>query len=179
MTTTLSRADAIQRLRDLGFQYVGRDEARQIWSASRPEPVLEPMPLELAGRHQDVLVGRYALRPGVDFVKAVMPEATFPGEAPEMFSTGVLPVFTASGIDPELLRNVRWTLRHAAAMSSSRALVLQMIETGDANLQTREGQDALTSYFAEVWRWATTPPPTEPTDDEAASLFGNLFPPTP
>jgi hypothetical protein len=107
MTTTLSRADAIQRLRDLGFQYVGRDEARQIWSASRPESVLEPMPLELAGRHQDVLVGRYALRPGVDFVKAVMPEATFPGEAPEMFSTGVLPVFTASGIDPELLRNVR------------------------------------------------------------------------
>jgi hypothetical protein len=146
------------------------------WNANRPEPMLEPLPLELAGRHQDVLVGRYALRPAVDFVKAVMPEATFLGEAPEMFSTGVLPVFTASGIDPELLRNVRWTLRHAAAMSASRALVLQMIETGDANLQTREGHEALTTHFGEVWRWATTPP-TQPTDDEAQSLFSTLFPP--
>jgi hypothetical protein len=179
MSSTLDKATAIQRIRNLGFQYVGRDEARQIWNASRSEPVLEPLPLELTGRHQDVLVGRYALRPGVDFVKAVMPEATFLGEAPEMFSTGVLPVFTASGIDPELLRNVRWTLRHSAAMSASRALVLQMIETGDENLQTREGYEALTAYFGEVWRWATSPPPTEPADDEAAGLFSNLFPPNP
>jgi hypothetical protein len=53
-----------------------------------------------------------------------------------------------------------------------------MIETGDESLQTREGHEALTAYVGEVWRWATTPPPTEPTDDEAQSLFRSLFPPT-
>jgi hypothetical protein len=62
MTTTLSRERAIQRIRDLGVEYIGPETAKS-WNASRPEP----LPLELAGRHQDVLVGRHALRPGVDF----------------------------------------------------------------------------------------------------------------
>jgi hypothetical protein len=108
-----------KELRDLGFEYIGPETAKS-W-ASRPEPVLEPLPLELAGRHQDVLVGRYALRPGLDFVKAVIPEATFLGEAPEMFATGPVPPFTASGVDPELLQNVPWTLRHSTGQHESGA----------------------------------------------------------
>jgi hypothetical protein len=41
MTTSLSREEAIQRIRDLGFEYIGPETAKS-WNASRPEPVLEP-----------------------------------------------------------------------------------------------------------------------------------------
>jgi hypothetical protein len=55
--------------------------------------------------------------------------------------------------------------------------VLQMIEIGDESLQSRDGHEALTAYFGEVWRRATTPPATELTEDEAQGLFRSLFHP--
>jgi hypothetical protein len=179
MTMTTRQSEIRAMAQKAGFRYIGPEEFQQILNAaddplptSRPAEPLEPLPLEFAGRHQDILVNRYSLTPGPDYVRQLMPGATFATAPPQMFTSGPLPIITGSGLDPDLLRNVPWRLRHSAALSPSRAHVLQIIETGDEHLQTREGHDALRAYMGEVRRWAATPPPPEPlTDDEIATLF--------
>jgi hypothetical protein len=51
--------------------------------------------------------------------------------APSMFAAGDLPVFTASGVDVDVLRFVPWTDRHSVATTANRAEVFQMVQDAD------------------------------------------------
>jgi hypothetical protein len=75
---------------------------------------------------------------------------------PTMWATGDLPPFTASGIDPEMLRYVPWQARHAAAAEPDKAKVLGMID----NFQGAAEQDiieveheGLAAYRVRMQRW--------------------------
>ncbi|PRY24051.1 hypothetical protein [Pseudosporangium ferrugineum] len=50
------------------------------------------------------------------------------GMTPTLFQSGDVPAFTASGIDPSLLRNVPWAARHALATEPDRTRALQLFE---------------------------------------------------
>ena len=78
--------------------------------AGGPPQILE----RSAGRWlgNQVNVDRYAANPGGDYYSALIPGLSNP---PTMFATGDLPIMTASGVDPAMLRWVPWTIRHSAA----------------------------------------------------------------
>ena len=96
--------------------------------------------------------------------------------APSMFSSGdgKLPAYTASGADVDVLRAVAWTVRHSAAMTSSSALLFAMVEASadpdddPQRLQTPEGAAARRAYVAKMWRWATSPAPSDQLTMSAA-----------
>lgn len=50
------------------------------------------------------------------------------GPAPTLFATGNLPPFTASGVDPDLLKGLPYNWRHAAASEPDRTVVLAWLE---------------------------------------------------
>jgi hypothetical protein len=111
-------------------------------------------------------IDRFSLSPGRDSVLQQLNEADLVGGvagAPEMFGTGPLPRFTASGIDPGELRWCAWQLRTSCAFTDSRAHALEMIMASqelalDETLQTPIGRDHLNSYFANVQSWANMVP---------------------
>jgi hypothetical protein len=78
--------------------------------AGGPPQILE----RSAGRWlgNQVNVDRYAANPGGDYYSALIPGLSNP---PTMFATGDLPIMTASGVDPAMLRWAPWTIRHSAA----------------------------------------------------------------
>jgi hypothetical protein len=183
--TNWTRAEAMTELRRLGVDVIGhadapwnRDTGGTVWNAAinarRPSPVLEPPPASW-GYGNGVKIDRYDLNPGLTFVKAILPGVTFVGAPPTMFSSGDLPIFTASGIDPELLLWVPWKLRHTAALTESRGRVLALVEEGDDpephRLQTRDGRFALRDYVSRMYQWAVTPPPQPLSDGEIEALF--------
>src|SRR5829696_5030032 len=93
----------------------------------------------------------------------------FPAPAPQMFSSGPLPRFTSSGVDPEALWWVPWKLRHSAAYTPHRSRVLKMIEESEGledKLQSPDGRAALREYVERAREWALAAPPEEEPSDE-------------
>jgi hypothetical protein len=85
-----------------------------------------------------------------------------------MFNTGNVSRFTASGVDPKLLRRVPYRLRHQAALENDPAKVLQMVEAGEGlradELSGRDqaGQAAWGAWFDDeprVREWKDTAAP--------------------
>ena len=129
----------------------------------RPPVKLEVVPNPWGGRGPTAEVNRYALNPLLDFLKATMSRPSLSTEpAPTMFSAGDLPIFTASGVDVDVLRWCHWSVRHSAAMTANAAHVWQMIEDPDnERWQSSDGTLALQEYAARMWKWAVTPAPIE------------------
>ena len=134
--------------------------------AGRPTATPEPMSFPFGGRGPTFEVDRFDLNPLVTYVRLLGTGSPYGGPAPMMFSSGDLPIFTASGVDPELLQWVAWPLRHSAAATPNQAIVYRMAQP-DADLdhrglQNHDGAAAFESYKTAVWRWATAPPPQPP-----------------
>lgn len=90
---------------------------------------------------------------------------TVNGQPPSMFSTGPLPPFTASNIDPQLLLTLPWQMRHAAAQEPNRVRVLDwlnspMAKSPDAALPCEQ----LQYYVRGVELWLTNAPTPSPTE---------------
>jgi hypothetical protein len=77
---------------------------------------------------------------------------------PTMWSTGDLPAFTASGIDPELLLELPWGVRHAAALESERGQVLSWLDIYGDNPMGYIRTDALTHYIDASAKWLNAKP---------------------
>jgi hypothetical protein len=127
-------------------------------------------------------VDRFALNPGRDYYVAQLPGSKFAYDAQTMFGFGDYPVITGSGVDPAVLRWVPWVLRHSAAFTERRSLVLAMIEDGldgdpdPERLQTEDGRMHLGIYFSRISQWVTAPV----DDDEnglSAETIAALYPP--
>ena len=119
-----------------------------------------------ASPRQGVVVGApdpYGVNPLVDDLRASAPAvyraALAEGPAPRLFESGDLPAFTASGIDPAVLRSLPWQARHPAAETRDRAQALAIVEdcAGDGAMFAamefgpyRANQD----YEARVRTWA-------------------------
>jgi hypothetical protein len=119
-------------------------------------------------------VDRYSLNPGGDYY------AEIPGPAPEMFSTGPLPLVTASGVDPGVLRWVAWQLRTSAAYAETRGQVLGFIELsalgdpdGFEGHVTTLGGEELKRYWGRIATWVATPVDTNAplTEDDYKSFY--------
>jgi glycosyltransferase A (GT-A) superfamily protein (DUF2064 family) len=104
-----------------------------------------------------------------------------------LFNSGALPTFTASALDPSILTQCHWTLRHSAAYAESKADVLEMVEASAvdrmdyeqdldyAALQNQRGRDHLGDYLARAHAWAISQPAEPVTDaeiDEAWDAMG-------
>lgn len=130
-----------------------------------PQPMESPFGGDRSGR--TVEVDAFSLTPLVDYLRGRVDRLTLTNEpAPEMFSTGQLPPFTASGVDPEVLRLVHWRIRTSAASTPDRALVYRMVDAGadgwaEEGLVTESGEIAWRSYVSDTWKWATAPAPSE------------------
>ena len=129
--------------------------------AARPPVILEEMASPW-GRGPSAMVNRYSLNPVLDWLKSTFERPSLTEDpAPTMFASGSgdLPVFTASGADPDLLRWVHWGARHTAAQTTNAGLVYALIEASaegadPAWLQTPEGRRAYADYVGRMWRWA-------------------------
>ncbi|MDR6439093.1 hypothetical protein J2790_004268 [Paenarthrobacter nicotinovorans] len=107
--------------------------------------------------------------------------ATSESLPPTMWATGDLPPFTASGLDPEMLRHVPWQARHAAAAEPDRAKVLGMIENYQGgNEQEIIGieHEGLAAYRQRMNDWLSgkNRPKDKPlTAEEADELYKSVY----
>jgi hypothetical protein len=166
--------------------------ARGITSAAGPgrrlTPVLVPVPFPY-GRGPVTQVDLFDLNPLVTIVRTSSLPSPYGGPAPTMFSAGDLPLFTASGVDPTILRFVPWSHRHSAATTGDIGVVFAMVEDAEelpadvrGRLQNRAGVEAFERYKASVWRWAVAPPPQPPnpagkrvSPDDDRDVFNQRF----
>lgn len=107
----------------------------------------------------------YALNPALDSLRAANAEfvqaaAQNDPNPPTLFRSGDLPPFTASGIDPSLLLDVPWTVRHRLAEIKDRAEALELLQWASSE----DGPDAGIEYYRDmanrdyesrVLRWAS------------------------
>jgi hypothetical protein len=129
-----------------------RNAARMasIPGAGRRPPVTPvPTPYPWGGRGPSFDIDLFDANPLVSLVRKLPAADGILGDPPTMFSAGDLPVITASGVDPELLRWVPWTHRHSAATTPDRSDAQQMIEEADQlvidtrSLQNRRGRRSM------------------------------------
>jgi hypothetical protein len=145
-----------------------------------PPAILEKPPF--FDSNTAIQVDRFALNPGEDFFRALLPGAEFVGAAPEMFATGPLPPLTGSGADPAILRWVPWYVRHSAALASSRAQLLMIIEeTYDGSpdyqqVQSEEGQAHLQAYLSRISGWAHTSPEPPLGNEQIEEFVRSAYP---
>jgi hypothetical protein len=121
------------------------------------------MPFPFGARGGPTLdVDRHSLNPLLDYLKQ-LPAADGMGAgepAPKMFAGGTrdLPLVTASGLDPQLLRWLPWFARYAAAAADA-TTVYVMLEDADVisptEIKSRHAHDQWTAYLSRMWRWAT------------------------
>ncbi len=105
------------------------------------------------------------------------------GDPPNMFVSGDLPAFTASGIDPQHLMRLPFRTRHAAATESSPAEVLKMVETHGSNPDAQAQSAGLDEYRNRMSGWlrGTWTNPDATTVDAstqaaaAADLYDSMF----
>lgn len=101
------------------------------------------------------------------------------GEAPPptLFASGDLPPFTASGIDPQVLMKLPYTLRHAAAAESDPAAVLGILEEYASDPMFTLEHSGLDDYRNRVHRWAAglDKPAVTMTTEEEDELLAGLF----
>jgi hypothetical protein len=126
----------------------------------RPPVELEPVAYPFGGRGPTFMIDRYSLTPLIDFARQ-LPGGLPAGDPPRMFAAGDLPIVTASGIDPQLLRWIPWWLRHSAAATPNPAHIYHLLEdvSEPEALQNRAGTEAWQRYRVAVARWLTAPPP--------------------
>jgi len=150
--------------------------------AIMPAPMVRMEMPNLLGRR--FAVNAFALSPARDYWAQAAPGAHFLATAePQLFnSSGALPSFTASGLPPETLTQIHWSLRHSAAFSESKAHVLEMVEASGADrmdyeqdldyaqLQNPRGRDHLGDYLARAHAWAlgTAAEPVSDADIDSA-----------
>lgn len=110
-----------------------------------------------------VKVDVFGPNPLVDELRQADPEtyaeASKRGPAPTLFTTGDLPLFTASGIDPALLNQLPWVARHAAAKAPAAEATAIFEEYAAADQSTwARAQSVLEAgamaYHARVDAWA-------------------------
>jgi hypothetical protein len=133
-------------------------------------------------------INAFAISPAREYWAQASPGADFLDTAePQLFNAGPLPRFTASGLDPSILAQCHWSLRHSAAYAESKADVLEMVEASAvdrmdyeqdldyAQLQNSRGRDHLGDYLARAHAWAlgTAAEPVSDADiDEAWDELG-------
>lgn len=119
--------------------------------------------------------------PAVQYILTAYGPPTSGATPPEMFHVGPKPPFLASGESPALLSKVRFELRHTAAMSESRSVLLACIEVSTStalhidpeSLVSPAGRAALNDYLTRVWSWATAGPEVQVSF--GAEDFDRLF----
>lgn len=106
--------------------------------------------------HGQVQIDPFAANPLLDdAMQAVGPTARAAtvtnGDAPKMFASGTadLPPFTASGIDPRLLMQLPYQLRHLAASDPDPASVLSLFERQAGQPDIIDPEQAVGSGLAE------------------------------
>lgn len=109
---------------------VPRQEAPRPVSASRARPHTRP---SIFNNAVEVTIDAAGPNPLLEDVAQTIPwcyeQAVQAGDLPPtVFNSGDLPPFTASGLDPKLLLELPWQVRHYAAASESRAEVLALVE---------------------------------------------------
>ncbi len=93
---------------------------------------------------------------------------------PTCFAQGDLPSFTASGVDPKVLLDLPWNVRHYAASAESKATVLAMVEqfADDPTMPAIPGVDdgyyhpGAEKYARRMEAWLIGPP-ADPFPDSA------------
>jgi hypothetical protein len=144
-----------------------------------PAAVFEQPPSRIFPISNGIQLDRYSANPGREFYTQLLAGSTL-GAAPEMFGTGPLPPFTASGIDPAQLRWVPWTHRHTAAVAESRSTVLLLVEAGLQGIldpevdQSADGLALWKDYMGRVAGWVQAQPLDESAniDEQIARLYG-------
>ena len=81
------------------------------------------------------------------------------GAVPTLFAGGDVPVFTASGVDPDVVLRVPWEARHALAAEPNRERALDMVEMmsgpeGSVMAAEYAGHPGNLDYRARVQQWA-------------------------
>jgi hypothetical protein len=152
-------------------------------SVGGPPSIQEPPPSRFFPISHGITINRYSLNPARDFYSQLLSGvATLVGDPPSMFGSGDLPVFTASGLDPSMLRWVDWAHRHSAAVAETRSQVLLLIEQGLAgavtvdDFQSAEGVALWGAYWQRVTAWVQTVPPDETTasiDAQLQAVYGS------
>lgn len=97
---------------------------------------------------------------------------------PGMFAGGKqnFPTATASGIDPEMLAQVPYRVRHAIAGEPSQARAYAMLEKHADDPFAEIDHDGLREAVARITQWANVP--TEAlTEAETAGLYERLYAP--
>lgn len=84
-------------------------------------------------RYVNVEIDAFALNPFLDDLRQTTPGEVEKATAhdrnvPTMFSAGDVPIFTASGFDPNLLLRLPWSVRHKAALSDNATEVAEIFE---------------------------------------------------
>lgn len=129
-------------------------------------------PSRFVGQVQvQVTVDEYGSNPLLDDVRQALPAIyateTREGQAPSLFETGDLPLFTTSGIEPSLLSRLPWPARHPAARAE-RAMVSQIFESYATAGSVEDAADKAAmawldfggdsgnrDYYDRVTRWAS------------------------
>jgi hypothetical protein len=147
------------------FGYAQPAYAPQALSAGRPPVITELPPDRYFQTDNTVELDRFAGNPGETLYRTILPGAKFAYAAPTMFAAGDLPIITGSGVDPQVLMWCAWYLRHSAALTDSRAHVLEIIESSsdtvpdpEGGLQTDRGRDRWQDYRQRIGQWVSTPP---------------------
>jgi hypothetical protein len=150
-------------------------------SVGGPPSIKEPPPSRFFPISNGITIDRYALNPASDFYHQLLAGSSFVGSTPEMFGSGPLPPFTASGLDSSMLRWVPWTHRHSAAMNESRGHVLMIVQQGLAgaidpeDMQSAEGRELWRDYMSRITGWVQAVPLDEQganIDEQVARLYG-------
>lgn len=145
-----------------------------------------------------VRVDEFGRNPLAEDIRQASPEVyaesvTDSGPPPTLFEAGDLPLFTASGIDPQLLLQLPWSVRHPAARADA-GEAQRLFERfggdpeaaaddGRATYWSHEGND---EYRARLERWASglmkkdsgrqpvglTVDPDAPAPESYAALYG-------
>jgi hypothetical protein len=180
----ISRGESVEPYPITGAQqYRGSFQPQTALMA--PTMVRMEMPNLIGKRYA---VNAFALSPAREYWAAASPGADFLAtQEPHLFNSGALPTFTASALDPSILTQCHWTLRHSAAYAESKADVLEMVEASAvdrmdyeqdldyAALQNQRGRDHLGDYLARAHAWAISQPAEPVTDaeiDEAWDAMG-------
>jgi hypothetical protein len=148
--------------------------------AGRPSPILRPMSDPWGDHGPVVEIDVFDPNPLVTWVLKTVGPPPSGATPPTFFNSGTLPPLTSSGVDPALLVRIPWKLRHTAALTPDRAVILGILEelgqfdiTDDDPVLSEAGVRAFTDYRNRVRDWAVSAAPTpELTESELSSLFG-------
>jgi hypothetical protein len=149
---------------------------------SAPPVAMERPPTQFIQSSAGLDIDRYSLNPGRDHFAQIL-GGDVAANAPTMFGSGDLPSFTASGLDPQVLRLVPWYYRHTAALTESRGLVLMIAEQSQTGAldpegyQTQQGRELWQDYWARISAWVATAPALDEQssasiDQQISRLYG-------